>query len=112
MKDFAIIFQVLVGLLALFFIFLTYVNTKMWRWVHVTATFLVFVATLIFCFYAAMVLRTRAAWVGYHDKLEKQVAEEEKNLEKLMRGDPQEPLSESPSVVGLREELGRVILDR
>jgi hypothetical protein len=112
MKDFAIIFQVLVGLLALFFIFLTYLNTKSWRWVHVTATFLVFVATMIFCFYAAMVMRTRIAWVGYHDKLEKQVAEESKNLERTVRGDPLENASENPSVVGLREELGRVILDR
>lgn len=110
MSQYAIIFQVLVGLLALFFIFLTYVNTKTWRWVHVTAVFLVFVGTLIFSFYAAMVMRTRTNWIGFHDKLEQRVAEGEKNLTKAIRGDPQDP--ETPSVTGLREELGRTILDR
>ena len=44
LAQYAIIFQVLGAVLALFFIFLTYMNTKTWRWVHVTIMFLVFVA--------------------------------------------------------------------
>ena len=49
MSDYAIIFQVLGAVIALFVIFLTYMSTKTWRWVHVTFMFLVFVASVAFC---------------------------------------------------------------
>jgi hypothetical protein len=105
MSQYAIIFQVLAGALVLFFIFLTYMNTKTWRWVHVTFTFLVFAASLVFCFYAAQTLKTRAAWIGYHDKKEQQVAELTEQLERVSRGDP-------PSLMSVREQLARTVLDR
>jgi hypothetical protein len=110
MSQYAIIFQGLAALLALFFIFLTYMNTKTWRWVHVTFTFLVFAATMGFCAYAAMTLKTRAAWVKYHDEKEAQVADLSEQLERVTRGDPNNP--EAPSLVGSRQELGRAIIDR
>jgi hypothetical protein len=110
MNDFAIIFQVLGGVLALFFIFLTYMNTKTWRWVHVTFMFLVFAASVTFCIYAAMTLRTRAFWVGLHDKTEKQVEETQLQLERLTRGDPKDP--SAPSLVSTRAQLAETIIDR
>jgi len=72
MSEYVIIFQVLAALVALFFIFLTYMNTKTWRWLHVTMTFFVFGAAVAFCFYAAMALKTRAAWIKLHADLEKE----------------------------------------
>ena len=110
MNDFAIIFQVLGGLLALFFIFLTYMNTKTWRWVHVTFTFLVFAAAVTFCIYAAMTLKTRAAWISLHDKTEQQVEDVQKQIAILTRGNPQDP--SAPSLISTRAELARTILDR
>jgi len=110
MNDFAIIFQVLGGLLALFFIFLTYMNTKTWRWVHVTFTFLVFAAGLTFCIYAAMTLKTRAAWVSLHDKTEKQVEDVQKQIAIVTRGNPQDP--SAPSLVSARAALAETIIDR
>jgi hypothetical protein len=112
MSQFAIIFQVLVGVLALFFIYLTYMNAKTWRWVHVTFTFFVFAAAMAFMFLAAMTLRTRAAWVGLHDKTEQQLADTEKQIEKITRGDLLDLERKEPSIVSLREELGRINLDR
>ena len=110
MNDFAIIFQVLLGVVALFFIFLTYMNTKTWRWVHVTFMFLVFAASVTFSIYAAMTLKTRSFWVGTHDKTEKQVEDLQKQLETVTRGNPQDPAA--PSLVSVRAELAETVIDR
>lgn len=110
MNDFAIIFQVVGGLLALFFIFLTYMNTKTWRWVHVTFMFLVFAASITFSIYAAMTLKTRAAWIGLHDKTETQVNELMVQIQRVTRGDPKDP--SAPSLVSTRAKLADAILDR
>lgn len=112
MSEYAIIFQVLAALLALFFIFLTYMNTKTWRWVHVTMMFFVFGAAIAFNFYAALTLKTRAAWIKYHDNLEKQALDLESQVSLVMFGDPKDVAGKTPSVASLREELGRTIVDR
>src|SRR3954464_7541517 len=93
-----IVFQIGGALLALFFIFLTYMNTKTWRWLHVTVMFLVFVASATFCVYAAMTVKTRAAWMKLNDNLEKQVATVEDELAKVSRGDPNDVEVKTPSV--------------
>ncbi|HZN35844.1 MAG TPA: hypothetical protein VFB80_18570 [Pirellulaceae bacterium] len=112
MTEYAIIFQVLAALVALFFIFLTYMNTKTWKWVHVTMTFMVFAAAIAFCFYAAAALKTRAAWIKLHDGLEKDVETTAQQLELLTRGDPRDVEGKTPSIASLREELSRTIIDR
>jgi hypothetical protein len=112
MSEYAIIFQVLGALLALFAIFLTYMNTKTWRWVHVTFTFLVFIASVAFCVFAAETLKTRFNWIKLHDDLEKRLATAEEDLERTTRGDPTDVEGKKPSVYSVREELGRTVLDR
>ena len=100
------------ALVVLAFIFLTYLNTKTWQWVHVTFTFLVFVASFVFCVYAAMTLKTRAKWVKDHDNLEKQLATAQEQLERVTRGDLRDAEGKEPSVMSLREELARTVIDR
>jgi hypothetical protein len=112
MSEYAIIFQVLAALLALFFIFLTYMNTKTWRWVHVTMMVLVFSASIAFCFYAAMALKTRAAWLKTFDDLTRDVETTSGQLALVSYGDPKDIQNKTPSVTSLREELGRTIIDR
>ena len=97
MSDYAIIFQVLGAAVLLFVFFLTYMSTKTWRWMHVTATFFVFAAAVTFCVYAAMTLKTRANWIKLHDNLEKQLATTEAELEKVSRGDPKDVDGKEPS---------------
>jgi hypothetical protein len=104
-----IVFQIVAALVVLAFIFLTYLNTKTWRWVHVTFTFLVFVAAFTFCVYAAMTLKTRAKWIKDHDSLEKQLATTQEELERVTRGDP---AGTTESVLSVREELARTVVDR
>lgn len=110
--DSPIIFQILLALVALFFIFLTYMNTKTWRWLHVTITIFLFIACIPFAVYAAMTLKTRLAWVGHVDKLEKEVATTSADVERLTYGDPGDLEDKSESVVDLRANVARTILDR
>jgi hypothetical protein len=110
--DNPIIFQILLALVALFFIFLTYMNTKTWRWLHVTIAIFLFIAVIPFGVYAAMTLRTRLAWIGLHDKLEKDVERVTDEVELAMYGDPADVEGNSDSVVDLRGNVARTILDR
>src|SRR5947207_1783490 len=112
MSEYAIIFQVLGAVVALFVIFLTYMSTKTWRWVHVTFMFLVFVASFTFCIYAAMVLKTRAKWIKEHDTLEAQLTKTNDEVERVTRGDPKDVEGKNESLISVREELSRVTLDR
>ncbi|MEX2175497.1 MAG: hypothetical protein WD872_14130 [Pirellulaceae bacterium] len=110
--DNPIIFQILLGLVVIFFIFLTVMNTKTWRWVHVTMTFFVFATVIAFGVYAAMTMKTRLAWIGHVDSLEKKLDIETASLTKLTYGDPKDHSREKESVVNLKNELARTILDR
>src|SRR5205085_3369132 len=112
MSEYAIIFQVLGAVVALFVIFLTYMSTKTWRWVHVTFLFLVFVASFVFCIYSAMVLKTRAKWIKEHDNLESQLTKASDELERVTRGDPKDVEGKTESLVSIRDQIERVTLDR
>jgi hypothetical protein len=118
MSQYAIIFQVLGVLLALFFIFLTYMNTKTWRWLHVMMTFCVFAAAVAFCIYAAMTLKTRTAWLKYHDDLVAKIEGKgdqiglAKQLELVTRGDIKDVEGKLDSIATLKAEIARTILDR
>jgi len=110
--DNPIIFQILLALVALFFIFLTYMNTKTWRWLHVTITIFLFIACIPFGVYAALTIKTRLAWIGHYDKLDKDVTKLTDEVELATYGTPTDIEGNSESVVDLRGNVGRVILDR
>jgi hypothetical protein len=99
-------------LLALFFIFLTYMNTKTWRWLHVTMTFFVFAAGVTFCVYAAMTMKTRLNWLKYHDEKQAAVDKVAAELELVTRGDIKDVEGKIQSITSVRAELARTILDR
>lgn len=111
MGDYAIIVQVLGVLLALFFIFLTYMNTKTWRWVHVTFTFLVFGASIAFLVYAAMALKTRATFVKLHDTLERNLEKELEAVALVRDGDPAD-IDRKNSLTAVTNDLARAVIDR
>ncbi len=112
MSDYAIIFQVLGGLGLLFFFFLTYMNTKTWRWPHVTMMFFVLCAAVTFMVFAALELKTRTTHMERAAKLEADLESKEKANRLLLRGPENEATPVTPSVTSLRAELGRVIVDR
>jgi hypothetical protein len=112
MGDSAIIFQVLGVIGLLFFFFLTFMNTKTWHWLHVTMMFFVLAAAATFMVFAALELKTRTTWMSKADKLEKDLETKVQANETLLRGPGNEVDAKTPSVISVREELGRVIVDR
>ncbi len=108
----AIIFQILGVLLALFFIFLTVMNFKTWRWLHALTTFAVFCAVVTFAVYASLALKTRVAWISTADKLEKDWQAEDKKLADILTGESSNLESVQNSLTHIRNELARTIVDR
>jgi hypothetical protein len=112
MGDYAIIFQILGVLLALFFIFLTVMNFKSWRWLHALTTFTVFCAVATFMVYAALVTKTRLTWTESSAKFTEAYEKQVKNVDKVVNGDPAEPDSVATSLAHYRNELARSLVDR
>ncbi|HUE71951.1 MAG TPA: hypothetical protein VMP01_13780 [Pirellulaceae bacterium] len=112
MGEYALIFQILGGLLAIFFIFVTVMNTKTWRWLHVTALFLVFAATIGFMPLAAMSLATQFNWTKAHATLTKRLDDTEKQYRDIVEGDPASADGVKTSLTHLRGEYSRFIIDR
>lgn len=108
----AVIVQILGVLLILFFFFLTYMFTKTWRWHHVMFAFLIFPATLTFAIYAAMTLKTHSAWQAKHDEIKKQLETELAAVEKLKEGAPTAAGGPNKTILELKGELSRLLLDR
>jgi hypothetical protein len=112
MGEYALIFQILGGLLAIFFIFVTVMNTKTWRWLHVTALFLVFAATIAFMPLAAMALATQFNWIKAHATLTKKLEDTQRQYRDLVEGNPASPDGGNASLTHLRHEVSRFIIDR
>ncbi len=112
MGEYALIFQILGGLLAIFFIFVTVMNTKTWRWLHVTALFLVFCATVGFMPIAAMSTKTQFEWTKTHAKLTKRLDETSKQYRDLVEGDAGSPDGGQNSLTNLRNAYSNFVIDR
>ena len=112
MSDYAIIFQILGVLSALFFIFLTVMNFKSWRWLHALTTFAVFCAVVTFMVYASLVMKTRLVWIESYSKFKVANEKQDLNVEKVVNGTPEEPASIETSLSYYRNELARALVDR
>src|SRR5204863_2631141 len=112
MSDYAIIFQILGVICALFFIFLTVMNFKSWRWLHALTTFAVFCAVVTFMVHASLVMKTRLAWIESVAKFKEANEKQEKNVLKVVSGDVADPASLVTSLTYYRNELARALVDR
>ena len=107
-----IIYQVIFGLLFLFFCYLTYMFARTWRWPHVTVSFFLFVAAIAVCFNAARTTATHMAWKKVHRELREQLNGENQIRGQLLNGDLKLTVQDQPSIRSLQAELGRTLLDR
>jgi hypothetical protein len=107
-----IIYQVIGGLLILFYFYLIYMFTKTWRWLQVTTMFFVFAASICLLAYAALSNRTHMAWNEDVAKKRAEIARLEADRDQLLKGDLTELVNPQPSIRDLDAELGRVLLDR
>ncbi|MCA9118617.1 MAG: hypothetical protein H6822_04040 [Planctomycetaceae bacterium] len=110
--DNPVIYQALGALLILFFLFLTYMFTKTWRWFHVVCTFFVFGASIAFMCYAAMSYKTRAAWLTVERKNRLQAEKAQAEFDTLMYGDRTEVVQTVPSIRTQNAKFARMVFDR
>jgi hypothetical protein len=108
--DNPVIYQALGALLILFFLFLTYMFTKTWRWFHVVCTFFVFGASIAFMCYATMSYKTHAAWRSIELKNRLAAEKAEADFDMLMYGDRND--LEQKSIRSQNAEFARLIFDR
>lgn len=112
MDNNTLIFQILGVLAALFFCFLTYMNTRVWRATHVTFAFLVFCATIAFVIYASMSLKTRSVWMKKAAELEVQLEKQTLENVELAEGKRNEIQPTTKSIRSLHQEIAASVVDR
>ncbi|MFN0017932.1 MAG: hypothetical protein ACKVP0_06705 [Pirellulaceae bacterium] len=112
MSDYALVFQILGVLCALFFIFLTVMNFKTWRWFHALTTFAVFCAVVTFMVYASLVMKTRLAWIQSVSKFTEANEKQASNVEKIVNGSVGDQATIETSLAYYRNELARALVDR
>ncbi len=110
--DNPVIYQALGALLVLFFLFLTYMFTKTWRWFHVVCTFFVFGASIASCCYVAMTYKTHAAWRTRELENRKAAEKAQTEYEQLMFGNLAEVDQSTTSLREQNEKFSRLIFDR
>jgi hypothetical protein len=112
----AVIVQILAVVAFLFFCFVTYMNTKTWRFLHVTFMFLVFLASATFLVFAALSIKTRNVWMKALEKLEADVAKVESEIERTKYGNSSIPLAdrkqEDWGIEDYRNEITRMEIKR
>lgn len=104
----ALAFQIVGGLLALFVCFLTYMNTKVWRWPHVTMYFFTIAAIVTATVYAALVHKTRLHWQTQYAKVAKDLKRDSAQLKEFTEG----KANIEKGLFEMREEVKREIIDR
>lgn len=107
-----ILYQVLAGLIVVFFCSATYWLARTWRWHHILSLWCVMLASLPFCYYAALCMKTRVVWVReYHENLAKlEKVSEEQQL--LLFGNLHEIVQTEGSIRGLRHKITRALVER
>jgi len=108
----SIIWQAGIGLLTLFFFFLTYKFTKTWRWFHVTVTFFVYCASIATVVYISMTLKTHNAWRTLVRDHQEQIAKLTVERDLLAIGDITKLVQATMPVNELNARWGRAILER
>ncbi len=110
--DNPLIFQILGVVLVLFFCFLTYMNTRVWRATHVTFAFLVFAASIGFLVYAALTIKTHSIWKDRAQKLEIKIKEKEALADLAKNGVMSEIPQTTPNVRLVQQQIAREVVDR
>lgn len=101
------------GVILLFaFLFFIFLAGKGWRWHHVTTLVLLFLCSFFFVFLAASVLKTHQVWRTREHQTAEQLEQVQEQIAVLTNGPPNPATGEEESIVGLRNELKRVLTDR
>jgi hypothetical protein len=111
MGDNALLVQIVLGLLAIFFIVTVVFSAKTWRWVQLFFLVLTFGAGITFLIFAAMTLKTHAVWRSAVNTLSKDLKTNVDAKEIIQLGDVTK-VQQEPNIRSVKAEMSRVLLDR
>jgi hypothetical protein len=111
MGDNALLVQIVLGLLAIFFIVTVVFSAKTWRWVQIFFLVLTFGAGITFIIFAAMTLKTHKVWRTAVNDLNKNLKQNVDAKEVIQFGDVTK-VKQDPNIRSVKAEISRVLLDR
>lgn len=107
-----LVYQAIGVLLVLFYIFLLVMCWKTWRVTHVLFSFFVFAGAVTFLIFAALVLKTHAAWRTHYEQHVVAIERLRSENERMLFGDLEVVQQTEESIRGLRAELESSVIDR
>jgi hypothetical protein len=111
MGDNALIVQIFLGLLVIFFFVTIGFSVRTWRFAQLFFLSLTFIGTLTFTIFAAMVLKTHKAWRVEVHKMEADLEVRTKQKDDLQFGDVTHKVDEV-SLRDVKADIARILLDR
>jgi hypothetical protein len=111
MGDNALLVQIVLGLLVIFFIVTVVFSVKTWRWHQILFLFATFIAAGTFIVFAAATLKTHKTWRTAVNDLDKKLKENVAAKELLQFGDVNK-VQQEPNIRNVKAEIGRILLDR
>lgn len=109
--SYALIVQIVLGLLVIFFFVAVFFSARTWRWPHLLFLVLCFFSLGTFAVLAALTLKTHQGWRTEAEKLAKEIVTQNQTTEHLQFGDLSKKEQE-PNLRSVRAEITRILLDR
>jgi hypothetical protein len=108
----ALIVQIGLGLLVIFFFVMIAFSTRTWRFAHIFFLVLCFMGALTFTVFAAMTLKTHMAWRTEVNKLDADLEQQLAAKEIIQFGDVKKVLDQEVNLRSVKAEIGRILIDR
>jgi hypothetical protein len=107
----ALIVQIILGLLVIFFFVTVFFSTRTWRFPHVAFFVLCFFGSAVFVVFAAMTLKTHKNWRTEVNRMAKDLETQTAIKEQLQHGEIT-AVQQEANLRSVRAEIGRILLDR
>lgn len=112
MGDNALIVQIVLGLLVIFFFVTIGFSVRTWRVVHLIFLVATFFAAGTFAAFGAIVLKTHMNWRTEVQRLEQDLETQQKQIDNVQFGEVTKVLDQEPSLRSVKAEVARTLLDR
>lgn len=107
----ALLVQIVLGLLVIFFFVTVFFSARSWRWPHMVFISFTFLAAIFFVMLAAIELKVQKAWRTEVNKMSKDLEAQLKIKDAVQFGDVTK-VEQEPNLRSVRAEIGRMLLDR
>jgi hypothetical protein len=110
--DNALMVQIGLGLLVIFFFVTIAFSVRTWRFAHIFFLVLCFIGSITFTVFAAMTLKTHASWRTEVNTLSADLEKQLAAKENIQFGDVTKVLDQEANLRSVKAEIGRILIDR